>query len=224
MRIYIGYDEKESVSYYTLAHSLHTRSSIPLEIAPLNRTTLRECFTRERGPLESTDFSLSRFMVPFLCGFRGWALFMDCDMLARADIAELASYVNLANWYKAVLVAKHDYIPRDEEKFLGHQQTKYKRKNWSSVMLFNNERCKALTPEYVNSATGLELHQFKWTNDEQIGSLPVEWNWLVEEYAYKQDAKCVHFTRGGPWFREYRDCQYSTEWFDTYYSMVSVKQ
>jgi hypothetical protein len=119
-------------------------------------------------------------------------------------------------------VCKHDYVPKTERKFLGQVQTKYPRKNWSSLMIFNNERCRALTPDYVNSASGLDLHRFKWLDDRLIGSLPLEWNWLVEEYPYKPDAKIVHYTLGGPYFDDYRNCDYAGEWFEEFESMRSV--
>ncbi len=105
----------------------------------------------------------------------------------------------------AVMVCKHDYVPVSERKFLNKVQTAYKMKNWSSVILMNNARCKALTPDFVNHATGLELHQFKWLASEyEIGSLDLDWNWLVGEYPKKDDARVVHFTLGGPYFNEYK--------------------
>jgi hypothetical protein len=113
-----------------------------------------------------------------------------------------------------VLACKHDYVPKTERKFLDQVQTKYPRKNWSSVMLFNNARCRALTPEYVNTASGLDLHRFNWLNDEDIGDIPLEWNWLVGEYERKPDVKIVHYTLGGPYFDEYRDCDYAAEWVE----------
>jgi len=111
-----------------------------------------------------------------------------------------------------VLVCKHDYVPKSARKFLNQVQTAYPRKNWSSLMLFNNERCRALSADYVNGATGLELHRFSWLDDALIGGLPLEWNWLVDEYPYRADAKIVHFTRGGPWFPEFKGVDYSDEW------------
>jgi hypothetical protein len=176
------------------------------------QSQLKGVYTRPRGPTESTEFSLTRFLVPHLSGHRGWSLFMDCDMLCRADIAELAAYVERAA-DKAVLVCQHDYVPKTERKFLGQVQTKYPRKNWSSLMLFNNEHCRALAPSYVNSASGLELHRFAWTEDARIGELPLEWNWLVGEYAHNPAAKIVHYTLGGPYFDDYRSCDYAEEWF-----------
>jgi len=213
LQIFIGYDPKEAVAYHTLAHSIQRRSSIPVAIAPLMRSQLGQLYTRARGPTESTEFSLTRFLVPALSEFRGWSLFMDCDMLCRVDIAGLAEFAR-GNDDKAVLVCQHDYVPKTERKFIDQVQTKYPRKNWSSLMLFNNARCAALTPQYVNRATGLELHRFAWTEDSRIGSLPLEWNWLVTEYEYNPDAKIVHFTIGGPYFDDYRGCDYAEEWMD----------
>jgi hypothetical protein len=115
-------------------------------------------------------------------------------------------------------------VPKTARKFLDQVQTKYPRKNWSSMMIFNNERCKALTPDYVNSAPGLDLHRFKWLDDSQIGSLPLEWNWLVEEYPHKPAAKIVHYTLGGPYFDEYRHCDYAEEWFAEFESMRQVEK
>jgi hypothetical protein len=222
LNVYIGYDSKESVAFYTLAHSILRRASIPVSIAPVMQSQLKGLYTRPRGPTESTEFSLTRFLVPALSGFRGWSVFMDCDMLCRVDIAGLAAEIE-RQADKAVLVCKHDYVPKTERKFLGQVQTKYARKNWSSLMVLNNERCRALVPDYVNSATGLELHRFTWLADELIGSLPLEWNWLVGEYEHNPAAKIVHYTLGGPYFDEYRNCDYAAEWFAEFESMRQVQ-
>jgi hypothetical protein len=136
-------------------------------------------------------------------------------MLCRADVAGLVAEIDRQS-EKAVLVCKHDYTPSPERKFLNQVQTVYPRKNWSSVMLMNGRKCAALTKEYVNSASGLDLHRFNWLDDAQIGELPIEWNWLVGEYKHNPDAKIVHFTRGGPYFQDYRNCDYSEEWFAEY--------
>jgi hypothetical protein len=218
LNIYIGYDPRESVAFYTLAHSILRRASVPISIAPLAQSQLRGVYRRARGPTESTEFSMTRFLVPYLSGYTGWSIFMDCDMLCRVDIAALAKEIE-AQDDKAVILCKHDYVPKTERKFLDQVQTKYKRKNWSSLMLFNNARCHALTPDYVNTASGLELHRFAWMEDAAIGELPLEWNWLVGEYAYNAGAKIVHFTIGGPYFAAYRDCDYAGEWFAEFESM-----
>jgi hypothetical protein len=124
----------------------------------------------------------------------------------------------------AVFVVKHDYTPRGEKKFLNQPQLKYAKKNWSSVMLFNNELCKTLTPDYINRVGGLELHQFKWLfNDDLIGELPKTWNHLVGEYDPNVDAKLVHFTRGTPCFAGYEDQEFADEWFDVMKKAMSAK-
>jgi len=218
INIYIGYDPRESVAFYTLAHSILRRASAPVSIAPLVQSQLRNVYRRTRGPTESTEFSLTRFLVPHLSGFSGWSLFMDCDMLCRVDIAGLQKEME-RQADKAVLVCQHDYVPKTERKFLDQVQTRYPRKNWSSLMIFNNARCRSLGPDYVNSASGLELHRFAWMDDAAVGELPLEWNWLVGEYPYNPGAKIVHFTIGGPYFEAYRDCDYAGEWFTEFESM-----
>jgi hypothetical protein len=184
------------------------------------QTQLKGLYTRPRGPTESTEFSLTRFLVPALSGFHGWSVFMDCDMLCRVDIAGLAAEIQ-RQADKAVLVCQHDYVPKTERKFLDQIQTKYPRKNWSSLMVFNNERCRALGADYVNTASGLDLHRFTWLDDHLIGALDLKWNWLVGEYPHNPEAKIAHYTLGGPWFEEYRGCDYAAEWFAEYESMRS---
>ena len=218
LSIFIGYDPDEAVAYHTLSHSILRRASIPVSIAPLMRRQLGAMYRRERGPTESTEFSLTRFLVPALSGYRGWSVFMDCDMLCRADIAGLAAEIERQP-DRAVLVCQHDYVPKTERKFLGRVQTRYPRKNWSSLMVFNNPRCSALTPEYVNAASGLDLHRFKWLDDAEIGALPLEWNWLVGEYDRNPGARIAHFTLGGPYFEAYRGCDYADEWFAEFEAM-----
>jgi hypothetical protein len=208
--VFIGYDRDEIVAYHVLCQSIVERASIPVRFTPLHLPSLGGAFARERLPEQSSDFAFSRFLTPYLSGYEGWSLFMDCDMLLRADLAELFA---LRDDRYAVMVCQHDYTPKGEVKFLNNQQTRYAKKNWSSVMLFNNARCRPLTPEYVSTASGLQLHQFKWLEQEElIGSLPLEWNWLVGEYAYNPQARNAHFTLGGPYFRDYADGDYADEW------------
>lgn len=198
LRIFIGFDSKEAVAYHVLASSILRRASIPVALIPLTRQSLGRTYTRPRGQTEATEFSLTRFLVPYLSGYQGHSVFMDCDMVCLVDILDVWLEV-LANPGKAVYCCQHDYIPKALTKFDGHEQTKYPRKNWSSFIVWDNAKCKALTPEYVNTATGLQLHRFQWTTDEQIGSLPLEWNHLVDEYEPNPAAKVLHFTNGGPW-------------------------
>lgn len=218
INIFIGHDDREVVASSVLAYSIHRRASAPTSIAPIMLSQLSSVFRRPRHPLQSTDFSFSRFLTPHLSDYTGWSLFMDCDMLMLDDVARLWS---LRNEQYAVMVVKHEHVPKEERKFLNEPQTKYEKKNWSSVMLFNNARCRALSPEYVNTASGLELHQFKWLDDEQlIGALPSRWNHLVGFDAPRDDAALVHYTLGGPYFKEYSGCEYSKEWFSARDAML----
>ena len=220
INVFIGYDPREGVAFSVLAHSIQANASRPVSIAPLMLSQLKKVLTRERHPLQSSDFSFSRFLVPHLSGYSGWSVFMDCDMLMRDDIANLWA---LRDERYAVMVVKHNHVPRETVKFLGEPQSKYEKKNWSSVMLFNNARCRALTPDYVNTASGLDLHQFKWLgNDDLIGALPDRWNHLVGYNAPRADAALVHYTLGGPYFAEYADCEYSAEWRQQRDAMLRV--
>lgn len=222
IRVFIGYDSRETVAYGVLAHSINTRASQPVAIAPVMLGQLEGVFRRERNPLQSTEFSFSRFLVPYLCGYQGWAVFMDCDMLMMDDVANLWK---LCDERYAVQVVEHQHVPKEEVKFLGAVQTKYQKKNWSSVMLMNCARCTALTPDYVNRASGLELHQFKWlANDELIGALPAGWNHLVGYDPPRPGVSVAHFTIGGPWFAEYAECEYAGEWFAERDAMLSASR
>ena len=221
IKVFIGYDSKEKVAFNVLSYSILKNSTRPVSITPIYLPNIKDNFTRERSNLESTEFSFSRFIVPHLTNYKGWAVFMDCDQLMVSDIAELW---RLRDEKYAVQVCKHDYVPRTDTKFLGQVQTKYPKKNWSSFMLMNCDKCTTLTPDYVNTATGLQLHQFKWLSDDNlIGDLPLEWNWLAGEYEYKKDVKNIHYTEGGPWFNEYRDCDYSKEWLDHYSECCDIE-
>jgi len=213
IRIFVGYDSREAVAYHVLSHSILSRASEPVEIAPLMLSQLKKVFWRESHPLQSTDFSFSRFLVPLLCEYQGWALFCDSDMLMLDDVASVWAERD-ENF--AVQVVKHDHKPSESKKFLDQSQSKYEKKNWSSVMLFNNARCKALTADYVNTATGLELHQFKWLKDDSlIGDLPARWNHLVDydPELPQDDVSFLHYTEGGPYFDAYKNCGYADLWF-----------
>jgi hypothetical protein len=210
IRAFIGYDPREAIAFSVLAHSIHARASQAVAITPLMLSQLQNLLTRPRHPLQSTDFSFSRFLVPYLSEYQGWSVFMDCDMLMRDDIAHLWG---LRDERFAVQVVKHDHKPSEKTKFLGEKQTTYQKKNWSSVVLFNNAKCTRLTPDYVNSASGLELHQFKWLDNERlIGDLPARWNHLVDYDPPSEDVSLAHFTIGGPYFPEFANCAFADEW------------
>ena len=210
LHIYIGYDDVEEVAYHALCSSIIQHTKAPVAFHPVKQSMIPE-YTRARDPKQSNEFSFTRFLVPYLAGYCGWALFMDCDMIVKSDLSELFA---LRDFTSSVMVCKHDYEPRSDSKYLGAVQYKYPKKNWSSVMLFNcsHFHCRRLTPSYVNVAKGLDLHRFHWTDDHRIGELPLEWNWLVGEYPHNEEAKILHYTEGTPCFREYRNCDHADDW------------
>lgn len=195
--------------------SLERRASIPVTVTPIKLDELRArgLYTRTSDPLASTEFTYSRFLTPALADFAGWALFCDCDFLWLADIAELVEYARGA---KAVYCVQHTYRPKETIKMDGCVQTVYPRKNWSSLMLLNCDHpaVQRLTPEVVNRETGSYLHRMQWVGDEDIGALPVEWNWLEgwNEKPAHGTPKAVHFTRGGPWFADWQNVDYGDLW------------
>ena len=212
IKVFIGYDPRETVAYNVLCHSIMERASEPVSITPLKLDQLDGLMWRERHNLQSSDFSFSRFLVPHLADYKGWALFMDCDMLVLDDMAKLWA---LRDDKYAVQVVKHDHNPSEKTKFLNEIQTKYEKKNWSSVMLLNCAKCGALTPDYVNTASGLELHRFLWLEDDNlIGDIPHRWNHLVDydPEVPVSEVSNLHYTTGGPYFEEYADCGYADLW------------
>lgn len=212
LKVYIGYDPREAVTWHVLAHSIMARSSGPVQITPINLSNLKGIYTRARHPGQSTDFTFARFLTPWLAG-PGVSIFLDSDMLCLTDIWELECLAR-ENPYCDVLAVKHDYSPKQGNKFLNQPQSNYPCKNWSSVMVFNGHRAavRKLTPEYVNKAEPMDLHQFKWATD--VGELPLEYNHLVGEYKPNPHAKIVHYTLGAPCFRKYQACEYAAEWFE----------
>ena len=221
IRVFIGYDRAEISAFHTLSHSILEKASQPVSITPVMLSQLKHCYSRTTDKLASTEFSFSRFLVPYLAGYEGWAIFMDCDMLCRADIAEL--WLQRDEQY-AVQVVKHEHKPANRTKFNDNIQTRYAMKNWSSVMLMNCSRCKNLSVEYVNQASGLELHQFKWLDNQEqdVGTIDHRWNHLVGYDLYDGQCALAHFTEGGPYFNTYRECDYALEWLATQERMNSV--
>lgn len=206
IKVFIGFDQRETVAYHVLCSSIMSRSSVPVTFCPIIRPHMTK---RPRDANASTDFADTRFLVPNQSGYEGWSVFMDCDQLMLTDIAELW---DLRDDQYAVMVRKHDHVPREDTKFLGTKQFAYLRKNWSSLMLFNNRRCTKLSREYVWNASPVDLHRFLWLENPQVGDLPVGWNHLVGYDAPNPTAKHVHYTLGGPYFSEYAGCEYSAEW------------
>ena len=214
-RVFIGWDRREPEAYDVARFSLERRASIPVAVTPIILDDLRAqgLYQRDVDPLASTEFTYSRFLTPALAGFEGWALFCDSDFLWLSDIAGMIQYTRQA---KAVFCVQHDYTPKETTKMDGAVQTSYPRKNWSSLMLFNCDHPSVgkLTPEVVNSESGAYLHRMQWAADDEIGALPVTWNWLEgwNEKPAEGTPNAVHFTRGGPWFAEWQNVDYGDLW------------
>ena len=207
--VFIGYDPREAVAFHVCANSIIRHASQPVAIIPLALNLFQD-YT-ETHTDGSNQFIYSRFLVPHLMGFKGWAIFIDGDMIVRGDIVELW---NLRKSDKDVMVVKHDYKTRMTEKYLGAKNEDYPRKNWSSVILWNcsNHPIQRLTPAFIEKSTGAELHRFSWINDDRIGELPPEWNWLPDEYGSNPDAKLLHYTLGTPCFHEFATTNMADEW------------
>ena len=207
--IFVGYDPREAVVYHTCANSIIRHASRPVAIIPLALNLFTD-YT-ETHTDGSNHFIYSRFLVPHLMDYLGHAIFIDGDMIVRADIAELW---DLRDYTVDVQVVKHDYQTRMTEKYLGAKNENYPRKNWSSVILWNcqNPANKRLTPQFIEKATGAELHRFTWIKDERIGELPREWNWLPDEFGINVEAKLLHYTLGTPSFHEFATTPMGDEW------------
>ena len=211
MKVFIGYDKKEHEAFEVCDFSIRTRSN--LMTYPLVQSALRASglYTRQVDEKASTEFSLTRFLTPHIAK-QGFAVFCDCDFLFLTDINKILLDVDPE---KAVSVVKHDYTPNEDIKMDGCQQHSYPRKNWSSLIVFNcdHPKVKKLTPNVVNIATPAYLHQFKWLDDDDIGTLPVGWNYLVDVYPENYPTiHALHYTLGGPWFPQYQNCGFATEW------------
>jgi lipopolysaccharide biosynthesis glycosyltransferase len=211
LKVFIGYDPREAVVYHACCQSIIKHAKQPIAIIPLALNALHEY--NEVHDDASNAFIYSRFLVPYLCNFEGRAIFIDGDMICKEDIAGLFEHYKVGC---AVHVAKHDYTTKHPVKYLGNSNDDYPRKNWSSVMVWNcgHPANKVLTPEFVEKQTGNYLHRFKWLDDGIVGELPLEWNWLVDEYEHNDNAKLLHYTIGAPCFGEYANCDHSSDWYE----------
>ena len=226
MQIFIGYDSREDIAYQVCKYSINSKNPTNIVI-PLVQSELKEqgVYTRDPDPLSSTEFTFSRFLVPHLSEYTGWALFCDCDFLWLVDPAEIMKY---ADDKYAVIVVKHDYTPEEGLKMDGQHQQPYPRKNWSSLILWNcsHPSNQKITADVVNNQlnTGLFFHRFQWLSDDEIGELPHEYNWLVNHYHEPKDGtpKAIHYTEGGPWFDNYKHCEYGLHWEIIKNKMVAV--
>lgn len=223
--VWIGFEPRELDAYVIARHTVKRKPfPVGMEVhgVILQKLRERELYTRPTevhdGKLwdviseanMATEFAISRFLVPYLTNYKGWALFTDCDMLFRRGLAQLFL---LADPSKAVMVVKHKLPQAEGVKMDGQVQTLYPRKNWSSVMLFNcaHPSNRKLTVELVNSVPGRNLHRFCWLGDDEIGELPPEYNCLVG-HSDVTDPTIVHFTDGIPSMKGYESSAYADEW------------
>jgi len=224
-RIFIGWDASQMRAWNIAQYSLKTTTQQPVDIQRIAMRHLRQMGLYRRptaltehgywddlscAPM-STGHAIARFLVPALCGYEGWALFTDGDVLFRSDVAALFA---LADPAYAVQVVQHQHVPHEATKMEGETQTRYARKNWSSVMLFHcgHPANQALTVDLVNTAPGRDLHAFCWLPDDLIGELPAEWNVLIGEEAHPNPSIC-HFTLGLPDMPGYEHVEYADAWY-----------
>lgn len=220
--IYIGYEPRESLAYDVCEYSIRKQNK-GIEIKRLYSKDIPE-YKRSKNEPQSTDFTFTRFLVPYLSEYKGSSIFCDCDFLFLADPMELKQYLTED---KAVWVVKHPrYVPNSNKKMDDIYQNTYARKNWSSLMVFNNSHpaLKLLDPYYVNNVSrGIKLHQFEWLSNELIGDLPLEWNCL-DGYYYLENPKAVHYTDGGPWFEDHKQTMYSELWKQYHANMTRMEK
>jgi hypothetical protein len=231
-QVFLGFDPREAAALAVARASIKNFDKhIPVEGLVLSDLQAQGLYYREterrlgklwdvisEAPM-STEFAISRFLVPAIVKkrnrnfhpFNGWALFADCDVMFRANPNKLKEALDDT---KAVMCVKHNYAPPDNVKMDGQEQTRYARKNWSSVMAFNCDHPSnnALTVEMVNSLPGRDLHRFCWLDDDEIGELDQTWNYLVGHTETNEEPKIVHFTEGGPWFEAFQGVPFAEEW------------
>ena len=206
-KVFIGYDSREDIAYQVCRCS-NLKHNPNVEVVPLKLHELREqgFYTRADDKKGSTEFTITRFLPPALMNYTGYSIFMDCDMIVQTDITNI--FKDLEN--HPVHCVQHDYNPKTMTKMDGKMQHAYPRKNWSSVMVFDNEACMNLTPEVVNTETPMYLHRMMWA--DTVGELDYKWNHLIGYYDKPEEANIVHYTDGGPWFENYRNCEYGEVW------------
>lgn len=207
--IFIGYDPREAIAFHVCSNSIIRHASQPVQIIPVALNLFKD-YTEVHND-GSNHFIYTRFLVPYLMHWSGHALFIDGDMIVRSDITELWEMRNPA---LDVQVVKHDYRTRMPIKYMGAKNEDYPRKNWSSVIIWNCNSFpnRKLTPEYVMKATGKHLHRFEWLDDSRIGELPIEWNWLPDEFGPNENAKLLHYTLGTPCFNEFANTPMNEDW------------
>ena len=221
LNVFVGFDQKEAIAYHTFVQSIIETSTVPLSITPLAENNLNEY--SEKHTDGTNKFTYSRFLVPYLMNFKGWAIFVDGDMVCLSDFKNLKQFFDSK---LAVSVVKHDYKTKQKVKYFGQKNEDYPRKNWSSVIIWNCEhpKNKVLTPYFINNKEGSFLHRFQWLKDNEIGELPKSWNWLAIEYEETNNVDLVHYTLGTPCFKEYSNKSFSKYWKKSYVSLLTGKE
>ena len=215
LKVFVGYDSREDIAWQVCRNSLLRHTGGTVDVIPIRQPAVRELglYMRAADANASTEFSLTRFLTPYLAAQSNWVLFCDCDFLFTGDVRDVLKGLDPS---KAVYCVQHEYTPANAIKMDGKTQTSYPRKNWSSFLLFNGAHpdVRALTPEVVNTAAPAYLHRFEWVKDQSdIGALDLEWNFLEGEYPKpERTPRVIHYTNGGPWFEEWQDCDYADLW------------
>jgi lipopolysaccharide biosynthesis glycosyltransferase len=233
LRVFIGWDDREKTAYEVCKFSLEKHTKANVKIIPLYHKELRKQGYFQRpwlthaddgnrsdlidGRPFSTEFSHTRFLVPELMGFKGWALFLDCDMLFRGDVKEL---FEMADDRYAVMCVKHRHKVKSGVKMDGSLQQDYFRKNWSSFMMINcgHPSNRKLTKEVVNTARGGWMHALSWLEEHEIGNLPDTYNWIAGVSPSNVIPKVIHYSEGGPWMDGYQECVHADLWYEYFKS------
>jgi hypothetical protein len=215
--VVVGFDQREAVAYHTFCQSVIEKSTIPVQFIPLAINTLN--FYEEQHKDGSNKFIYSRFLTPYICEFKGFAVYADGDMICNENIYEL---VKLFDPSKAVQLVKHDYKTKRHIKYFGNKNTNYPRKNWSSLVIFNCQHPSnaVLTPQFIQEHDGAYLHRFQWLQDNEIGELDLKWNYLAIEYDPCSDTKLIHYTLGTPCLKEFKETEMSDVWWKTYKNTI----
>lgn len=235
LHVIVGYDPREADAFDVCRHSIIRRSSEPVQVHPLSRSSLEQTGIYQRkhtisedgqridavdGTPFSTEFSFTRFLTPYIArtnNLKSTIMFVDCDFLFQDDVAALFECFEMQDG-KAVGVVPHNYVPAAKRKMDNCLQVPYSRKLWSALMLFRpwHPACQRLTPEVVNTATGAYLHQLQWVDDSDIAILPEKWHWIPGASPTTADfpttPSAIHYTEGGPWFDNYREVPFAAEW------------
>ncbi len=217
VRVFLGYDPNEAGGFHVCNHSIMTRASRPVSIQPISLNQIPDW--KRNNPSDkpgATDFSFARFLVPYLCGYQGYAIFMDgADMLVTDDIVKLWEKRDTYSAVQCVQIPQYDV---EETKMWGQRNEWYPRKQWSAVTIWNcgHYHNRVLTPEFVAKASGAELHRFSWLQDERIGQIPAEWNHLVDVFARtpEKTPAVLHYTYGLPTIWSYKDEDAVDKWFE----------